>query len=218
MILQDRLQQMRNRVRENTMDEVAKGRDDLQKLFGDTVNDIHVLSTVSPVQVEGTINGKRWYFRARGEGWFLRVEQDPRVRDDFIISDTYQALQKMAASTMPLDKAFQCIANGLTKFVREQSPITDDQVLSPNRSSLPQNTHVSCFALIDLAQQVMFLPNAVRLASPNQFLAWLQQYGLVISERQDLYTFRGTTGIITRFRLSQEDGFYLIGHKEQKIW
>lgn len=35
-----------------------------------------------PVQAEGTINGKRFYFRARGEHW--RVEVHPTAKGDFL--------------------------------------------------------------------------------------------------------------------------------------
>lgn len=79
-----------------------------------------------PVQAEGTIDGKRFYFRARGEHWSMEVH--PTSTDDYVtwprddaewMHEEEWGDEQYAAGWMPEDVALEMInkAAGLYRAV-----------------------------------------------------------------------------------------------------
>ena len=74
--------------------------------------------TASPVQAEGTINGKAFYFRSRHEHWTFAVSEDSNINpidiesseQGFFIEKQY-GNKSYDASYMPLDEAKRIIEN-----------------------------------------------------------------------------------------------------------
>jgi hypothetical protein len=65
--------------------------------------EIRYLGGNCPVQGEGTINGKKFYFRARGEHWSLGVGADPVGEPEWYHEKPYGVWPD--AGWMPLDEA-----------------------------------------------------------------------------------------------------------------
>lgn len=64
-----------------------------------------------PVQAEGTIAGKPFYFRARGDHWSIRIGDDPHrygVNLDFIHDEDYGE-SPYEAGWMPLEDVWKCL-------------------------------------------------------------------------------------------------------------
>lgn len=69
-----------------------------------------------PVQAEGTINGKPFYFRARGEEWSLSIGGEDVVCDpDWYYEEPYGD-EPFMAGWMPEDEARKFISKGARLF------------------------------------------------------------------------------------------------------
>lgn len=82
-----------------------------------------------PVQGEGTINGERFYFRARGEHWSMAIGVPDEKDPNSIYSggkwnyDEPYGNEAFAAGWMPLEEAAQFIAKAAYFWIREQETI-----------------------------------------------------------------------------------------------
>lgn len=82
----------------------------------------------SPVQAEGTINGKAFYFRARHEHWTFAVSEDSNIspidlqssEQGFFIEQLY-GNKSFDASYMPLDEAKRIIENCADMYLSEKA-------------------------------------------------------------------------------------------------
>jgi len=68
-----------------------------------------------PVQATGTINGKPFYFRARGEHWRIGVGGDPVMDPEWSVERRWGA-GEFAASWMSEDEALALIERSLKCF------------------------------------------------------------------------------------------------------
>jgi hypothetical protein len=96
------------------------------------IKDLHYIftCTVSPVQAEGLVNGKQFYFRSRHEHWSFAVSEDPNV-DPIDIQSTEQGKiygffieerygdASFDAGYMPLDEAERIIENCVNIYLNE---------------------------------------------------------------------------------------------------
>lgn len=85
--------------------------------------------TAAPVQVEGTLCGKPFYFRSRHEHWSFAVSEDPNVDPADIqtleqgsayglfVEERYGE-KSFAASYMPIDEAEQIIQRCAEMYLR----------------------------------------------------------------------------------------------------
>lgn len=71
-----------------------------------------------PVQAEGTISGKPFYFRARGEHWKFSVGADPHSRPDWQFEENYSDV-KYAAGWMTESEAISLIEQAAALYLEE---------------------------------------------------------------------------------------------------
>ncbi len=98
------------------------------------MEDLHYIftCTAAPVQAEGTVGGKPFYFRSRHEYWSFSVSEDPNV-DPVDIDSSKQASthgffleekygdESFAASYMPLDEAERIIRRCAETYIRAKA-------------------------------------------------------------------------------------------------
>jgi hypothetical protein len=85
----------------------------------DPVVDIEMLYGNCPVQADGTINGHKFYFRARGQHWTLEVGgDDPCDKCDWSYREKYSD-EQYAAGWITEDEARSFIARGAAIFANE---------------------------------------------------------------------------------------------------
>jgi hypothetical protein len=68
-----------------------------------------------PVQAEGTIEGKPFYFRARGESWSLGIGGEPVLEPEWEIEQEYGSTP-FAAGWMTVDEAKAFIEYGVARY------------------------------------------------------------------------------------------------------
>lgn len=73
-----------------------------------------------PVQAEGTIGGKPFYFRARGKHWSFAVGADPLGSPEWRICRRYSWRQYMAG-WMPQYTALACIAKAARLYANRKA-------------------------------------------------------------------------------------------------
>lgn len=74
-----------------------------------------------PVQAEGTVNGKPFYFRARGESWSMSIGGEDVVgRPEWFHEEGYGETQ-FAAGWMTIDEAKNFIAVAAKRYETEHS-------------------------------------------------------------------------------------------------
>ena len=73
-----------------------------------------------PVQAEGTIDGKPFYFRARGKHWSLGIGADPVGCPEWSIRRRYSWRQYMAG-WMPRYTALACIAKAVRLYAKRNA-------------------------------------------------------------------------------------------------
>jgi hypothetical protein len=73
-----------------------------------------------PVQADGTIAGKPFYFRARGERWSIGIGGDPIGDPEWFYGEPY-GTEEYAASWMPVEEAEGFIHAAAARYLREQS-------------------------------------------------------------------------------------------------
>ena len=88
--------------------------------------------TAAPVQAEGTISGKPFYFRARHKHWSFAVSENPSVdpadiqaseqgsAHGFFVEEKYGE-EPFAASHMPLEEAERIIGRCAEMYLRNKS-------------------------------------------------------------------------------------------------
>lgn len=76
-----------------------------------------------PVQGEGTIDGRFWYFRARGEHWQFHVCKDRShlFKNDIFYCDIEWPDEPFAAGWMHPVDALKCLSLGVALY-RQQEP------------------------------------------------------------------------------------------------
>ena len=94
------------------------------------IKDLHYTFTcnTSPVQAEGTINGKAFYFRARHEHWTFAGSENSNIspidlqssEQGFFIEQAY-GNKSFDASYMPLDEAKRVIENCANTYLTEKA-------------------------------------------------------------------------------------------------
>jgi hypothetical protein len=103
----------------------------LWRSLGRLMKDLHYTftCTAAPVQAEGKISGKPFYFRARHEHWSFAVSEDPNTDPidiqsheqgsvkGFFIEEGY-GNEAFAASYMPLDEAERIIDSCAEMYLR----------------------------------------------------------------------------------------------------
>lgn len=72
-----------------------------------------------PVQAEGTINGKAFYFRARGEHWSIGIGGDPVGDPEWECCEPYGSWPD--AGWMTEDEARGFIADAAARYEAERS-------------------------------------------------------------------------------------------------
>ena len=83
---------------------------------GDPAIEIDYIGGICPVQAEGMIGNVKWYFRARGQSWSMRVGGDPICRPDVCFDGDYGD-NPYAAGWMPQYVALEIIADCLRRYV-----------------------------------------------------------------------------------------------------
>jgi hypothetical protein len=103
---------------------------------------IEYLAGNCPVQAEGTIDGKRFYFRARGESW--RIEIHPTATGDVLSwgGDGWHYTEPygdgpFAAGWMPEDEARQMIEKAALIYRRTQERVLAALGLTSDPAILP---------------------------------------------------------------------------------
>lgn len=76
---------------------------------------IEYISGICPVQAEGTIDGKPFYFRARGQRWSIEIETVSPDHPSFVYSEPWGD-DAFAAGWMDEDEARRLIARGAAEF------------------------------------------------------------------------------------------------------
>jgi hypothetical protein len=70
---------------------------------------------VCPVQIDGTVDGTPFYFRARGEFWTLGIGQEPIGEPDWFWGQRYSQ-EKYVAGWMPLDEARSFLFEAIARY------------------------------------------------------------------------------------------------------
>lgn len=76
---------------------------------------ITMLGGQCPVQAEGTVGSKRFYFRSRWEQWSLHIGDDPIYNPEFVYGEPWGKTPG-DAGYMPEDEAIAMIARGLDAY------------------------------------------------------------------------------------------------------
>lgn len=94
--------------------------------FGDGV-DLDWLGGNCPVQAEGSVDGKRFYFRARGEEWQFHVAAtDADIFDnDLFYHEQDYGDGPFAAGWMPVDEAVGFIRQGIAMYRASLTPASN---------------------------------------------------------------------------------------------
>ena len=105
-----------------TSDIRALFNDMAQKLGGmrvyDPVIEITQFFGNCPVQAEGFIGGKPFYFRARGESWSLSIGDDPVGKPDWMMMRKYKSGQQFLAGWMTQAEALGFMSEGFKKYTK----------------------------------------------------------------------------------------------------
>lgn len=72
-----------------------------------------------PVQAEGTVDGKEFYFRARGEHWSLGIGGEPVAEPEWYYEESYGTWPK--AGWMTVEEAEAFLRAALARYASEQS-------------------------------------------------------------------------------------------------
>lgn len=72
-----------------------------------------------PVQGEGTVNGKPFYFRARGEHWTMGIGGDPVGEPDWYCEEPYGSWPD--AGWMPREEAEAFLRSAAARYASGQS-------------------------------------------------------------------------------------------------
>jgi hypothetical protein len=88
----------------------------------------------APVQCDGVVDGKNFYFRARGSQWALRIGGDDVVGDpEWLYYEDYGT--KFEAGYMSEEEAYRFIGEAVVKY-RQGHPSMRDQPNDPGTQSI----------------------------------------------------------------------------------
>ena len=95
--------------------------------------DYHFTCEAAPVQAEGSVDGYRFYFRAKYEEWTFSVAEQPGLDPvdidssgaaagrGYFLSATYGSPRSSAASHMPIPEAQQLIEECVRRYRAERA-------------------------------------------------------------------------------------------------
>lgn len=88
---------------------------------------IHTIGGNCPVQAEGTVNGEKFYFRARGKAWSLSVGVPPGLErpDDWIITPAWFYQENYG--TGPFDAGWMSVLEA-QDFIQQAAQRYDKEV------------------------------------------------------------------------------------------
>jgi hypothetical protein len=85
------------------------------------------LGGVTPVQGFGGIDGKEFYFRARGSYWSLSIGKEPIAAPEWKYEELYRVDERFQAGYMPVDEAGRFLRTAADRYLRgEPSVILPD--------------------------------------------------------------------------------------------
>ena len=129
---------------------------------------MNVTCSACPVQIEGTIDGVPYYFRARGEHWSMGIGGDP------IVEPKWSRWEKWGDG--PFDAGWMGVGEGVRIAGEciaawlEEHGYTETEV-APAHPAFPPEVKVEVDPDV---------PGAIRVTGPAQLIEWIQE----ISKRE----------------------------------